>query len=331
MASIISPSVVTQQRVVVTDHNFMDVAPERAAAAAAGASFDVHQCRTAEDVRKAIAGADVVVVQFAPVDEPALASLKPNARLVRYGVGYNNIDVASARSLGHDVAYIPDYCVDEVADHTAALVLALVRQIIPLDTSVRKVTWNVIESAPGIRAPRNLTLGLLGLGRIGRATLARLAPYGFKIVIHDPALDNEAAAQLGARSVSLSDIFAESDVLVLHLPLTEATRHIVDRSKLDTMKHGSFIVNCSRGGLIDELALGDALESGRLAGAALDVFETEPLPPESYLRSVRNLIMTPHAAWYSDTALDKLQALAADELTRGLRGDPPRCRVPVEE
>lgn len=317
-----------RKRVVVTDYNFRDVERERFAAESAGAEFAAHQCRTSEDIRAAVAGANVVVVQFAQIDSDTLGSLAPGARVVRYGVGYNNIDVKAARGLGQDVAYVPDYCTDEVADHTAALCLCLVRQINQLDGEVRKGSWNVLSTAPGIRAPKSLTLGFLGLGRIGRGTLARLAPFGFSPVVHDPALSLQDAEVLGVCAVDLDRLFAISDILILHAPLTEGTRHIVNAKRLRAMPPGAFIVNTSRGGLIDETALKISLDSGHTAGAALDVFEEEPLSASSPLMQARGLLITPHAAWYSDTALGKLQALAAEEVSRGLRGDAPRCRVP---
>jgi len=318
-----------RKKVIVTDFNFRDVEAEKQAADAGGADFSAHQCRTGDDVRAAVEGADVVVVQFAPVDAAAIALTAPGARFVRYGVGFNNIDVSEARRTGREVAYIPDYCTSEVADHTAASALALVRRLLPLDQAVRAGTWDVLASAPGILAPETMTLGFLGLGRIGRATAARLAPFGFRKVAFDPGLDESAAADLGIELMDLDQLFTSSDLLILHLPLSDATRHVVSRNRLAQMKPGALLVNASRGGLIDEIALADALSAGQIGGAALDVFEEEPLGKVSPLRSAPNILLSPHAAWFSNVALPRLQQMAADEVARALRGQPPRCAVPA--
>lgn len=316
------------RRVVVTDNNFARLDAETAAAASVGAELVAMQCQNVEAVREALLGADVAVVQFASVDVAAIAGMAPGGRLIRYGVGYNNIDVAAARASGRDVAYVPDYCTDEVADHTATLALALLRRIGALDASVRAGGWNVLETAPEIRVTRDIVVGFLGLGRIGRATLARLSLFGFQFVVHDPILSSSDAQALGATKLDQAQLIANADVLILHLPLTEGTRHIIDAAALRAMKQGSALVNTARGGLIDEVALADAIASGHIGGAALDVFETEPLPATSPLLQVKGIILTPHAAWYSSTALDRLQHLVADEITRALTGQPPRCPVP---
>ncbi|QQR38429.1 C-terminal binding protein [Devosia rhizoryzae] len=316
------------RRVVVTDYNFADLQFERAAAAAEGADFVVAQCRDAGAVGTQLAGADVAVVQFAPVDAEAVAGMAPGGRLIRYGVGYNNIDVAAARASGREVAYVPDYCTDEVADHTATLALMLLRRIGQLDESLRAGRWNVLETAPSIRAPRDLLIGLLGLGRIGRATLARLAPFGFSFAVCDPMLSPSDAEALGVTLLDRAELIGSADLISLHLPLTAETRHVLDATALAGMKPGSMVVNTARGGLIDEAALAAALASGHLGGAALDVFETEPLPDNSPLRQAPGIILTPHAAWYSATALSRLQSLVADEISRALTGQAARRPVP---
>ncbi|MCR6670754.1 C-terminal binding protein [Devosia ginsengisoli] len=316
------------KRVVVTDSNFATLEVERAAAERCGASFASYQCSTEDAVAKALAGADVGVVQFAPVSAAAIAGMAPGARLIRYGVGYDNIDIAAARQSGRDLAYVPDYCTDEVADHTATMSLALLRRLPALDASVRRSVWSVLEAAPSIRASGDVLVGFLGLGRIGRATLSRLAPFGLRFAVHDPMLSQEDVEQLGATMMDRNTLIASVDLLILHLPLTIDSHHVIDAGSLAAMRQGSAIVNTARGGLIDEDALAVALISGRIAGAALDVFETEPLGATSPLRQAPNIILTPHAAWYSDTAVTRLQSLVADEIARALSGAPPRRPVP---
>lgn len=317
------------RRVVVTDHGFPDLARERAAAEAAGAGFAEFRCRTAEEVAEAIRGADVAVIQFAPCTAEAIAGLAPGATLLRYGIGYDNIDVAAARARGIAVGYVPDYCVAEVADHTVALMLALLRKLLPLDASVRAGQWDAVAVARPLRPLEETTVGFLGFGRIGREVQARLRPFGCRFLVADPALDSDAAAALGVEVVGVDALFAASDALSLNAPAVPGTIGIVNAGTLATMRPGAVIVNTSRGRLIDEAALAAALASGQLGGAALDVFEAEPLPADSPLRTAPGLILSPHAAWYSEAAIGRLQQLVADDIAAALAGRPPRCPVPA--
>ncbi|MGF7159434.1 D-3-phosphoglycerate dehydrogenase [Rhodoligotrophos appendicifer] len=315
-------------RIVVTDSTFGALPHEQAVAARHGAQLDSFQCRTAEEVVAAVEGADAVFVQFAPMTDAALSALKTGATVVRYGVGFDNIDVIAARRLGVQVAYVPDYCVDEVADHTLAMLLSLYRKLPALDASVRGGDWSAVAVSRPLRPAAETVIGFLGLGRIGRAVLARLRPFGFPIMVADPMLDAASAASLGVGSSSFEAMLPQVDALLLHAPVTPETREIINAVSLARMKTGAVIVNCSRGALIDEAALAEALTRGHLGAAALDVFATEPLLATSPLRQAPNLLLSPHAAWYSDAAMDTLQRLAADEIDRALSGRPPRCPVP---
>ncbi|CAM5763854.1 D-isomer specific 2-hydroxyacid dehydrogenase family protein [Labrys miyagiensis] len=314
--------------VVVTDYTFPSLQHEEAASGAA--RFAAHQCRDAEAVARAVRDADVALVQFAPMTRVALEGLAPGARVIRYGVGYDNIDVKAALELGIEVAYVPDYCTDEVADHTATLLLAGLRKLAALDASVRAGEWAAVAVCKPMRPFRDSTVGFLGLGRIGRAVMERLRPFGFAFIVFDPALSEADAATLGARKAATTDgLFAYVDALALHAPSTPATRGIVNASTLARMKPHAMIVNTARGDLIDAAALAEALRSGRLGGAALDVFDREPLPEDHVLRRAPRLQLSPHAAWYSDASIDRLQALAAEEIRRALAGEPMRCPVPA--
>ncbi|MEM7446576.1 MAG: C-terminal binding protein, partial [Pseudomonadota bacterium] len=245
------------------------------------------------------------------------------------GVGFDNIDVAAAKARRVRVCYVPDYCVDEVADHTSAMLLALLRKLPVLDGSVRAGDWAPVGVARPLQPFDQMTVGFLGLGRIGQTVLKRLQPFGFRFVITDPRVDGQRANSLGASAVSLSDLWAGSDALLLHAPSTPETRHIVNSTSIEAMKPGTVLVNCARGDLIDEEAVANALASGQIAAAGLDVFETEPLPDGSPLRKAPNVLLSPHAAWYSERAIGRLQQLAADEVTRFFNGDEARCPVPV--
>lgn len=310
-------------RVVVTDATFPDLAREEAAAKAAGASFERANCRTAEEVAAAVAGATVAVVQFAPLTQAAIAGLAPGATAIRYGVGYNNFDLGALNDHGVQAAYVPDYCTAEVADHTAASVLALLRKLMAFDASVRAGEWAAVKVARPLKAFSDTTVGFLGYGRIAQEVRARLAPFGFRFLACDPYYSGS-----DIDLVAFDRLLGEVDALSLHAPATPETVGIMNATAFAAMKPGAVLVNSARGDLVDEAALAAALNEGRLGGAALDVFAVEPLPMDSGLRSAPNLILTPHAAWYSEVAVASLQGLVADEITRALSGQPVRRPIP---
>ena len=312
-------------RVVVTDATFPDLAREEAAARAAGATFERHACKTAEDVAAAIKGADVAVVQFAPLTRAAIAGLAAGATAIRYGVGYNNFDLAALNDHGVKAAYVPDYCTAEVADHTAASILTLLRKITALDASVRRGEWAAVGIAKPLKSFADTTIGFLGFGRIAQEVASRLAPFGFSFLAHDPYFTGSFPR---LTLTDLPGLLAGSDALTLHAPATPETTGIINATTLAQMKPTAILVNTARGDLIDEPALAAALTAGQLAGAALDVFQTEPLPQDNPLRRAPNLLLGPHAAWYSEVAVERLQGLVADEITRALTGQGVRKPVP---
>jgi len=315
------------RKVVVTDYTFPDVAREEQAATAAGASFAAFQCRTAQDVARAVEGADVVAVQFAPFGAEAAKAVAPGATVIRYGVGYDNIDLQAAAAAGLKVGYVPDYCVDEVADHTAAAALTLLRKLVPLDASVRAGEWAAVKHARPLKPFSETVFGFFGMGQIGRAVHARLKGFGFRFVVADPGLSPAGAEALGVELVDGDTLLATADILSLHAPATAQTTGFFDAERLARMQPHAFIVNSARGQLIVEADLAAALKAGVLAGAALDVFGTEPLPADSPLRDAPHLLLTPHAAWYSDKAIGRLQGLVAEDMERALRGEGPRKPV----
>jgi len=314
-------------RIVVTDHAFIDTAHEAAAAERTGAEFAVHQCTTPDETTDAVRGADVAIVNFAPMGEEQLAAMAQGATVVRYGVGYDNVDVDAARRLGVDVANVPDYGVDTVADHAAALLLSLLRRLPVYDRGIRDEGWVTPGSVGPLRSFPTVTVGLLGAGRIARSLADRLRPFGFRVIASDPYATQEAVAEHGIELVDATALAEQADAVSLHLPLTAETHHLVDAGFLRTLRPGCVIVNTSRGPLVDEQALADAIREGRIGGAGLDVFDPEPLSPGSPLRDCPNVVFTPHAAFYSTSSLDNLQRLAAEEAERALTGQPLRCPV----
>jgi D-3-phosphoglycerate dehydrogenase / 2-oxoglutarate reductase len=317
------------RRVVITDYAFPDVDREAAAAAAAGCVLEAHQCRTADEVAETIAGAAMAIVQFAPVDGRAIAGLADGAALVRYGIGYDNIDVAAAREFGVPVGYVPDYCTDEVAEYTCASLLALLRKLPALDRSVRDGGWEAVATARPIMPFRKTVVGFFGFGQIGRAVHIRLTGLGFSFAVADPLLSDTEARSLGVRKVAADELFRSSDAVCIHAPATLETKRFINAQRLAAMRPNAVIVNPARGALIDETALAEALRAGRIGGAALDVFETEPLPTDSPLREAPNLLLSPHAAWYSEEAIGRLQELVAEDIRNHFAGKGLRKPVPA--
>jgi D-3-phosphoglycerate dehydrogenase len=277
-------------------------------------------CRTADDVVIAAGEADALIVQWAPVTAEVLDAL-PRCRFVsRIGIGVDMIDLDAATQRGVAVANTPDYCVEEVTAHAIALLLACVRRLPQLDRSVRDGAWHGPRTAPDSRRPSHTTVAILGFGRIGSRAAHAAAGIGFRVVVHDPFVPAQDIAARGYEPVPFDEALDRADVVSLHVPLTSTTRKLIDGAAIERLRPGAFIVNTCRGGLIDEPALVAGLESGRIAGAGLDVFEQEPLPRDSPLLSNANVVLSPHSAWYSPPALEELASSAALNVVRFLEG-----------
>lgn len=312
-------------RVAILDDGYDHYDAERAILAPLGAEVVLRPCRnSAEAVRDALRDAHAALVRESPIDEHAIAGATNLRGIVRYGVGVDNIALSAAAARRIPVCNVPDYGVEEVSDHALALLLATLRRLPEADARVRAGGWGVPRSRP-IHRIAGSTLGLIGFGRIGAALLRKARGLGFaRILISDPALTTPPP---GCNLADPGTIAAEADVISLHAPATPATRHLVNAAFLARCKPNAVIVNTSRGALIDEAALADALANNRLQGAGLDVFETEPLAADSPLRTLPNVILTDHAAWYSEAAVADLQRKAAEEVARLLTGAPPLHQV----
>lgn len=314
-------------RIVVTDHAFDDVHFERDIAEELDAHFEVFDAHTEDAAVAAVSGADVALVNFAPMNERVLSAMNDGGVVVRYGIGYDNVDLDAAGRLGISVCNVPDYGGDTVADHAVTLVLMLLRKVTQFDRIVTAGDWVSATHFAPILASTSTTVGLLGTGRIGMAVAARLAPFGFTVIAYDPYADTNRANDAGVELVDLEQLFRRSNVLSLHAPSTPDTAKVVDADNIAKMPFGSYVVNTSRGALVDQDAVLAALEQGQLSGVGLDVFDPEPLPRDHGLRAHPHAILTPHAAFYSVQSLQTLQRLAAEEAGRAARREPLRCRV----
>lgn len=315
------------KRLVVTDQAFGGTQVEEKLARSLGVEIATLQISSESDVIEATTGADVVMVNLAPITAAVLAGLAPGASVIRYGIGYDNVDIDAARRLQVAVANVPDYGSDTVADHAAACLLMLLRKIPFYDRRIRDEGWCEPRALGGLPAFQSTTVGLLGAGRIALGLARRLTVFGFRVLAHDPYADPDATREAGVELVDLPRLLAESDALSLHAPVTEDTRHMLNAALLGQLRPGSVLVNTSRGALVDEAALASALRDGPLAAAALDVFDPEPLARDSPLRGLGNVVFTPHTAFFSDDSLGALQQLATEEAGRALRGESLRCRV----
>ena len=314
-------------RMVVTDHIFADLAFERDAAKSLGTDLVEFNVSTEEDTIQALRGANVALVNFAPITDNVLAVMAPGATVVRYGIGYDNVDLAAASSRGISVCNVPDYGGDTVADHAVTLSLMLLRKIGQFDRVLAAGQWIAPPELAPILASGQTTVGLLGTGRIGLSVAARLKPFGFTVIAYDPYANKQIVGERGIELVDIDELFKRSNLLSLHAPATPQTSKIINAENLTKMQDGSFIVNTARGALVDQDAVLAALESGKLAGVGLDVFDPEPLPRIHGLRAHPNAILTPHAAFYSEESLRNLQRLASEEAVRAVRGETLRCLV----
>jgi D-3-phosphoglycerate dehydrogenase len=286
-----------------------------------GVSF-VNADAAGGDPLDAMIEAEVIMVAFFKVTADVIARLKRCRVIMRMGVGFDNIDVDAATRRGIAVCNVPDFCTAEVADHAVSLALALARALPYLDRCVRDGIWKaaLLRQIPAFYAMR---FGVLGFGRIGRLAVARARPFGFRLLACDPYI-SDAEVPDDVRRVPLEELLEQSDILSLHVPLTEETRHILDAERLAMMKSSAILVNTSRGPVVDIDALVEALRSGRLAAAGLDVVEQEPLPLDHPLLALPNVLVSPHYAWHSRESAPRRYVMAVEEALRAVRGEPLR-------
>lgn len=281
-----------------------------------------------------VAGADVVMSGGVALDDGFFSQLKTTRLLLRPYVGYDDIDTDAATRHGVLVANVPDAFIEEVANHAMALILATNRRILPFDRYVRAGDWQERgrrRLPVTVRRPSALTLGLVGFGNIARLVTERARPFGFRIVASDPFVDPAAARQLGVELLPLEALLSVSDVVSVHVFLSPQTRHLLNRERLGLMKESAWLINTSRGPVIDEAALIDVLRHGKLAGAGLDVFEIEPLPGDSPLMGLDNVILTPHVASYSEEGQRAHRKRTAEIALQVALGKLPQRHVVVNK
>jgi D-3-phosphoglycerate dehydrogenase / 2-oxoglutarate reductase len=317
-------------KVVITDYIEPDLDWEARQLRERGVEFSCHQLKFApfEKVVEATRDADVVIVNMVPVTPALVAAWRKCKLVIRHGVGYDNVDLAALDAAGIPLCYIPDYCVEEVAEQAIALILACGRRLVTgrrvLEESSKNGIWDFKETIPVFRMAGQ-TLGILGCGRIGSRVYQKLKGFGFRFRICDPYLSEERRRELGIEAVADKEtLFRESDFITIHTPLNAETRHIVNRETLALMKPTAYLINTARGGMVDSAALAEALERRAIAGAGIDVYETEPPRPDDALFRLSNATLAPHLAWYSEDSGWKIREIILLEIDRFLEGKPPR-------
>lgn len=309
-------------KVLITDYAWPSLEIERAILGTAGAEMSVAETGEEAELMRLAPTADAILTNWKRVT-PAVLEAAPRCRIVsRYGVGLDNIAVDDATRLGILVTNVPDFCVDEVSDHTMALLLASARSVVKFARATRDGIWDLQVGRPLPRL-RGQTLGLVGFGNLARAVVPKALGFGLKILAYTPRIAADALAPFGTATTDLDLLLRESDYVSLHVPLTAHTRGMIDRDVLRRMKPSTFLINTSRGAVIDEAALLEALTNGWIAGAALDVLSHEPPDPANPLLSLPNVIVTPHAAFYSEPAIAELERRATERVVKALHGDIP--------
>lgn len=312
----------TRPKVVVTDYAFDNLELEASLLRPLGADLVGQRCRSEAELIALVAEADGVLTQFAPLTPAVIQAMRRARVIVRYGIGVDNVNLEAAARHGIPVCNVPDYCTDEVADHSLALLLALTRQIPQISQRVRAGQWRTAVQIERMHALGHLTVGVVGFGRIGREVVQRLRPFKCTVLVHDPLVAPAEATALGATAVPLLELWARSDAICLHCPSTAQTRHLVNAATLAQMKRGVLLVNVARGSVVNQPDLIAALERGQVGAAALDVTDPEPVEDQSPLLGMDNVIITNHVASCSLPAVEKLRRRVAEIAGLALRGEP---------
>lgn len=308
-------------RVVVTDLGYKTYKYEERELRSIGATMVLTKCKNEDDVIKNAKGADGLLVRWAPLTARVINTLDKCKIISRYGTGYDNVDVNAATAKGIIVANVPDYCMEEVSDQALALFMSCVRKITAHDKIIRKGAWDIAARNPIYRLAGK-TFGIVGLGRIGRVFLRKIKRFNFaRILVCDPYIPKAASEKkFGVKMVNLKTLLKESDYISLHVPLYGETRHLIGEKELKMMKKTAILVNTARGPVIDNNALVKALRGKWINSAGIDVYEKEPVPTTSPLVKLDNLVLSDHAAWYSEESEIELKIKVAHNVVEALTG-----------
>jgi len=292
-----------------------------------GTDLIIADCSTVQDVINICRDADGIMVNLAPMPSEVINQLERCKVISRYGVGYDNVDVTSCTKKGIYLANVPDYCAEEVSDQALALLLACARKVVRCDKQVRDGQWNIENTDPIYRIAGK-TFAFLGFGTIGRCLYRKIKGFNFsRILIYDPYIDAETIRSIGAEKVELKEALGSGDFISIHMPLNNETRCIINASSFAMMKQTAIIINTSRGAIIDEKALIDALINGQINSAGLDVHIKEPLDKDNPLMKIKNCILTNHIGWYSEESMRELKRKVAENIKAVLLSGKPKYPI----
>jgi D-3-phosphoglycerate dehydrogenase len=309
-------------KVAVTDYSFDTLDVETDILRPLGCEVVARRKASGFELNELVGDADHIITQFAPLRADVVAAMRKARVIVRYGVGVDNVDLEAARSHGIPVCNVPDYCIDEVADHALALILATTRHVVPNCLAVRSGQWKLAVPLAAMLPLSEMTVGIVGFGRLGRAVARRLLGFRCRVLVHDPIVPAAAVKDAGCVPADFASLLAESDLVTLHCPSTAQTQRLMNRQTLGQVKRGAILINVSRGDVVESAALIEALQSGHLAAAALDVFDPEPIPADNPLLHMDNVVLSAHVASCSAKAARKLRETVAGTVVKAIRGEP---------
>lgn len=308
-------------KVAVTDFSFGELDIEKQILEPLGCTLDGRQCKTTDELIALTGDADYVITQFAKVNAEVINAMTKNRIIVRYGIGVDNVDLEAAAKKKIPVCNVPDYCIDEVADHALAMVLSLTRRITENSNGVKAGAWKLAVPLAAMKTLKEMTVGVVGFGRIGREVAARLKAFKPAVLVFDPAVDPGQITQAGCVPAGLDEIYRKSDLITLHCPSNAKTRLMINADSIGKMKKGVLLVNSSRGDLVKTEDLVAGLRSGQVGAAALDVTNPEPIPADSPLLKMDNVIINSHVASCSANAVVKLRSSVANLVAMAIRGE----------
>jgi D-3-phosphoglycerate dehydrogenase / 2-oxoglutarate reductase len=319
-------------KVVITDFSEPDNSLEAEVLAASGLDIELVRlnARTPEELFPAVKDADGLIVQWTKITRPVLEKLEKCKVISRYGIGVDMVDLKAAGELGIPVCNVPDYCIEEVSTQTLAFIFALNRHTLIHNAHVHSGKWGGVPGGAPARLAGQ-TIGIVGMGNIGREVARKVGPLGLKILGYDPYLAAERAAALGVELTGLEELLRQSDYICLHCPLTDETRHLIGEDQLALMKPTAYLINVSRGPVVDQAALVQALQARKIQGAALDVLEQEPPQPDDPLLALDNVIFSPHLASWTSEAIVQLRRDTARNVVTVLQGGQPRSIVNLKD
>ena len=316
----------SQFKVVIADYYYETLEQEKKVFSQMDIQLEDYHCKTEDEVIQVASDCDALICQFAPITRRVIENLKKCKIIIRYAIGVDIIDLKAAEEHGIYVCNVPDYGVDEVSNHAIALLLDCAKKLTYLAGQVKQGNSSYTVVKPLYRISGK-TLGLVGFGRIPRLVAKKMAGFGVNIITYDPMVNEEAARQLNVTPVSLDELLSRSDYISVHCPLVPATHHMFNKETFRKMKPTAIFINTARGGVVKEEDLVWALENNVIGMAGLDVTEVEPVRVDNPLLKLPNAVVTPHAAWYSEEAVQTLQRMVAEEVVRALKGEPLRSPV----